>query len=434
MWKLFYNIAVVPVLWLMFHCMAMVNKKAARGLRGRRDLFERLGQKISALKPDCRRMWFHSSSMGEFEQAKPIIAELKKKYPDLQVIVSFFSPSGYEHSQMYKQADVITYIPFDSRKNARRFIQVINPAAAVFMRYDVWPNHLWELQRRGVESYIADATIREKRERALPVIRQVRFAIYNALDYILTVSSADEERFRRLSLSHPLITTMGDTRYDQVWQRSNDSKSRQLLPQAILDGRKVLVIGSSWEEDEHILFPACRRLHEMIPNLLIILVPHEPTAETLDRVEGELDTAVPHIRFSELVRYNGETVILIDSIGILMTLYRYAHVAYVGGGGGHGLRRDPGFRSGRDRAGRSGDARDARSPGAGCRGQSAGSDLGGLANARGAVPRRHRKAQSAGGGSGIGADAGTGRLRGNAAADGCQAARDYARGRWRDGG
>ncbi len=331
MWKLFYNIAVVPVLWLIFRCLGMINHKAARGLKGRTDLFERLGRKISTLGPSHRRIWFHSSSMGEFEQAKPIIGALKKKYPDLQVIVSFFSASGFEHSQTYKQADVITYIPFDSRNNAKRFIQMIDPVAAVFMRYDVWPNHLWELQRRGIASYVADATIREKRERALPVVRQVQRAVYNALDYILTVSLADEQTFGKLALSHPVVATMGDTRYDQVWQRSNDSRSRQLLPTAILDGKRVFVIGSSWEEDENVLFPACRTLREMIPDLLIILVPHEPTAETLDRVEIQLNTAVPHIRFSELVHYHGETVILIDSIGILMTLYRYAHIAYVGG-------------------------------------------------------------------------------------------------------
>jgi len=331
MWEVFYNIVVVPVLWLMFHGMGMINQKARRGLKGRIDLFARLQSRLDELGSGSRKIWFHSSSMGEFEQAKPIIAALKKKYPATKIIATFFSPSGYEHSQSYKLADLITYIPFDSRKNARRFIQMINPAAAIFMRYDVWPNHLWTLQRMHVPAYIADATMRQKAERKLPVIRQLQGAMYNALDYILTVSPADEEAFRHLSLTHPVVATMGDTRYDQVWQRSNDSKTRQLLPPAVVAGKKVLVIGSSWEEDENVLLPACRELHHTIPNLLTILVPHEPTAETLERVEGRLNAVVSHIRFSELAHYQGEAVILIDSIGILMTLYRYADVAYVGG-------------------------------------------------------------------------------------------------------
>src|SRR5208283_251981 len=145
LWRLFYNGMVIPIGWIGFHLWGLVDKKAKRGIRGRRGLFTRLEHQVAKLPPNKKRIWFHSSSMGEFEQAKPIIAELKKRRPDIQVIVSFFSPSGYEHSQSYKLAGIITYIPFDSSSNAKRFVQMITPSAAVIVRYDLWPNHVWAL-------------------------------------------------------------------------------------------------------------------------------------------------------------------------------------------------------------------------------------------------------------------------------------------------
>ncbi len=331
MWQFLYNIAGVPFLWVLFRCMGLLSPKAARALRGRKPLFSLLSKKLDSLPGGHPRVWLHSSSMGEFEQAKPIIAEMKRRYKDIQIIVSFFSPSGYEHSQAYKPADVITYIPFDSRSKARRFIGMINPSAAIFMRYDVWPNHLWELRRRKIPTFIANATLRKKFHHTLPLARQMQRAMYDAVDYICTVSSSDEEAFRALDLSHPHIGTMGDTRYDQVMQRSNDSRARQILSRDLVAGKKVLIIGSSWEEDEEALFPACLRLVQTIPGMLIILVPHEPTQETMERIEQQLNGRLTHIRFSELTEYGGEHVVIIDSIGILMPLYRYGRAAYVGG-------------------------------------------------------------------------------------------------------
>src|SRR5947207_2391292 len=119
-WKLFYNIVIAPFVWTGFHVAAWFSPKVRRGILGRRGLFPHLEERIGKLDASSKRIWFHSSSLGEFEQAKPIIAELKKRHPQIGIIVSFFSPSGYEHSQSYKPADVITYIPFDSQSNARK--------------------------------------------------------------------------------------------------------------------------------------------------------------------------------------------------------------------------------------------------------------------------------------------------------------------------
>jgi 3-deoxy-D-manno-octulosonic-acid transferase len=330
-WQFFYNSIVIPIEWIGFHLLGLINKKAARGIRGRKGLWKKLEADIAHLDSGKKRIWFHSSSMGEFEQAKPIIAELKRGHPEIHIIVSFFSPSGYEHSLSYKLADVITYLPFDSNRNAEKFVHMIMPAAAVIVRYDVWPNHVWALRRAGVPIFIANATLQSNTLRRMAFFKQFHAYLYNALDFILTVSDKDLKTFESFGAKHPLLETIGDTRYDQVWQRSAESKRRRVLDTKIIEGKKVLVIGSSWKEDEERLLPACFELVQNHPQFLVILVPHEPTLETLDRIENELNGHASHIRFSNLSQYNSEQIVIIDSVGILMPLYQYASVAYVGG-------------------------------------------------------------------------------------------------------
>ena len=331
MWQTVYNIIVLPLVWICFQLLRTVDPKVRRGIRGRERLFEILESKVAGLQQNRKRIWFHSSSMGEFEQAKPIIAELKKRDPSIEIVVTFFSPSGYEHSRNYKLADLITYIPFDSRGNARRFVELVHPSAAVMVRYDLWPNHLWALQQSKIPIFIANATLRRNSARGFPMAKQFHRTLYDSLDYILTVSESDKQMFESFNLSRPVVDVMGDTRYDQVWQRSAESKTHHILPAPVVTGRKILVVGSSWQEDEEHLFPALKRLIAGRPDILVILVPHEPTMETLERIEFRLNGNISAIRFSALGDYDGEHMIVIDSVGILMALYQYAHVAYVGG-------------------------------------------------------------------------------------------------------
>lgn len=336
-WRLFYNILAVPFIWLLFRIYALLNGKARRSWNGRVGLFERLDNKLSAFPISEKRIWFHASSMGEFEQAKPIIAELKRNYPRMRVVVSFFSSSGYEHSLSYKLADAITYIPFDSQSNARRFIAMVDPVAAVFMRYDLWPNHLWELNHRGIPSYIASATFHDRPYKHMPLVRNFLREIYNSARYILTVSSRDRDNFVAFKIRRPVIEQIGDTRYDQVWRRSADSRSRQILDARIYEGKKVIVIGSSWREDDIHLLNSVERILAEIKPLLVIWVPHEPTEENLDYLEKECNGKVSNIRLSHLHNYAGESIVIVDSVGVLISLYQYAGIAYVGGGFSSGI-------------------------------------------------------------------------------------------------
>jgi 3-deoxy-D-manno-octulosonic-acid transferase len=329
-WFLFYNGIVIPGFWLVLKFGSLFNAKIRHGIKGRVDLFDQLEHQARGLRAS-RRVWFHSSSMGEFEQAKPIIAALREKHKDLDIIVSFFSPSGYDHSRNYKLADLITYIPFDTIGNAKRFLDLIRPTVAVMVRYDIWPNHIWELKKRNIPILIANATMRRNSPRLKFPVRGFHEDLYRQLTSILAVSPSDVKSFEKIGIRYPQVEAIGETRYDQVWVRSLEARKKHLIPEAILRRRKVFVVGSSWEEDEEVIIPTFKKILQYDSGVLMILVPHEPTLPTLERIEVQLNSNPGFIRFSDLNDYAGERVIVVDSIGILTALYQYAHVAYVGG-------------------------------------------------------------------------------------------------------
>jgi 3-deoxy-D-manno-octulosonic-acid transferase len=329
-WRVLYNTIFIPPFWTVLHLLGLFNRKVHRGITGRKNLFTDLETTMARLAPGPR-VWVHASSMGEFEQAKPIIAALKQRHPEVRIIASFFSPSGYEHSRKYTLADAIVYIPFDSPRGARRFLDLIRPDVAVMVRYDIWPNHIWELHKRSIAIIIANATMSRRTLRRLPILRSMHQCIYNSIDSILTVAESDVASFRAFRLSHPVIKAIGDTRYDQVASRSAEARKRHIIPPAVLEGKKVLVAGSTWPEDEEVLLPAFLALREERADLMLILVPHEPTLEHIEGIERELAGKASTIRFSALNEYDGQDVIIVDSIGILLVLYACAQLAYVGG-------------------------------------------------------------------------------------------------------
>ncbi len=328
--RVVYNSAIVPALLVAIQVLRVFNKKVDRSIIGREHLFEQLETAIAKL-PAGPRMWFHSSSLGEFEQAKPIIAELKKREPSVQIVVSFFSPSGFEPSRKYKLADVITYLPFDTARNARKFISIVKPTAAIMVRYDVWPNHIDQLKKAGIPVYLANATMRTTSRRFWPMVKYFHSQVYGNFKAILTVSETDAAMFRKFNLNGVPVHPIGDTRFDQVLIRKKEAEGKHLIASSIIEGKKIFVVGSSWESDEDVILPVIFRLQNEIPSLLMILVPHEPTVENLERIESSLNGSATSIRLSNLNDYSGERILIVDSIGILVALYKYAHVAYVGG-------------------------------------------------------------------------------------------------------
>lgn len=330
LWYYTYNFIVFNSLFVFFRFAALFNAKIRRGLRDRKKLFENLIIDITGLDRTKNMIWFHSSSMGEFEQAKPIIEKLKEE-KHVNILVTFFSPSGYENSRNYPHADVISYLPYDTPLRVKRFVNIVKPNLVVLMRYDIWPNLVWHLKNKNIPCFIVDATMRKSSKRKLPVIKNFHKGIYKCFTQILTVSQKDVDNFMEFDVNPASIKAVGDTRFDRVYQKSLEAKERKLFVDGFFNNRKVFVFGSSWESDEEVILPAFLKMLKYEPNAVMILVPHEPTVMRLERLEHHFAGREKTIRFSYLHNYNNERIILIDSIGILLTLYFYADIAYVGG-------------------------------------------------------------------------------------------------------
>ena len=327
---LIYNYLVLPLLNLVFRFISLFNKKVKRGLKARKKLFENLIINLADLDRSKKMIWFHSASMGEFEQAKPIIQKLKET-KDVNIIITFFSPSGYENSIKYPYADVISYLPLDTKGRAAMFLNLVKPDLAVFMRYDIWPNIIYQMNKKNIPCFLVDATMREKTARKLPYIKSFHKFIYNQLTRILTISESDLSSFLDFNIEESKMMAVGDTRFDRVYQKSLDAKSKKLFKDGLFDGKKVFVMGSSWEADENVVLPAMRKILTRDKDVILIVVPHEPTIAHLEDLENTLNKSFDTIRFSLMNNYQQERIILIDSIGILLTLYYYADAAYVGG-------------------------------------------------------------------------------------------------------
>jgi len=330
-WFLFYNIIIIPALYISLHIMGLFNSKVRRGLKGRKRIFENLVIDAAALDKSKKLVWFHSSSLGEFEQAKPIIEELKKR-KDINVLVTFFSPSGFENSRRYPYADLVSYIPFDTVTNAENFINIVKPDLAVIMRYDIWPNHIWKMNKAKIPSFLVDATMKENSLRKIVLIKNFHENLFNNITRILTVSETDAKGFKEFGCSDKQLSVVGDTKFDRVHQKSIKAKESKLIKEEFLKNKKVIVAGSTWSADEDILLPAFVKLTKYVEDVFLIIAPHEPTLLHIEGIENELYKFAKTIRFSHLHNYKDEKVIIVDSIGILMTLYSYADAAFIGGG------------------------------------------------------------------------------------------------------
>ena len=329
-WFIVYNAIIVPFLYIMINAAGWFNKKVKRGVVGRKRIFEELILNAAALDKSKRLIWFHSSSLGEFEQAKPIIEELKKD-KNINILVTFFSPSGYENSRKYPYADLISYIPFDTYSNANRFITIVRPDLAIVMRYDYWPNLIWVMKNFKVPCFIVDATMKSNSSRALLFAKNFHKFLFSEITRILTISKEDSNGFKIFGCSDEQLSVVGDTRFDRVYSKSITAKEKNLIKNDIIRNKKIFVAGSTWEMDEEVIFPSFITLAKYDKDIIFIVAPHEPTLIHLEKIENEFSGKLKTIRFSFLNNYSDERVIIIDSIGILLTLYTYADVAFIGG-------------------------------------------------------------------------------------------------------
>ncbi len=326
-----YNAIILPLFFAVLRILGLFNSKVRKGLKGRERLIENLIIEYNGINKAKKIVWFHSSSMGEFEQAKPIIEKLNE-LNIYTILVTFFSPSGYENQKNYPYADIVSYLPMDSPSQVKRFLSYINPSILIFMRYDVWPNLVHQVAKKNIPIFLVDATYNKASGRASLLVRSFYREIYSNFAKIITVTDKDRAGFLSLGIPNEKIIVAGDTRYDRVFQKSIEAKNKNLLDKNIFEGNPVFVFGSSWDADENIVFPAVSKLISYKFKFKMIVAPHEPTLPHIEGIEKYFNPAIRTIRFSEMRNYSGEDVIIVDSVGILLSLYYYADFAYVGGG------------------------------------------------------------------------------------------------------
>ena len=343
--KLVYNIFFIPIAFIVLKTLSLFDQK----IRERESNQKVKLRQLSKLSENNKRIWFHASSMGEFEQAKPVIESIKKANPNIIIIVSFFSPSGYRTQGNYPYADYMFYLPFDSFFSARKFITSLSPDIAVFIRYELWINYLSILKKRNIPSFLICATIPGKKPQIIKGLKKIYYShAYSLFDYIYTISDHHTRFFNSIGLKQKTIT-FHDTRFDRILDKVEQSKSQKILPDELFDKDDfVIVVGSSWEPDETILFnTAIDIFKENKIKLRMIVCPHEPNESTLSRIKQELpnsfllsqvlDYLNSEQNENDIPKFLGKNHIIVDSIGKLLRLYANANCAYIGGAFGAGI-------------------------------------------------------------------------------------------------
>jgi 3-deoxy-D-manno-octulosonic-acid transferase len=334
-----YN-ALLPIASLGARIAAPFSPKIAEGLRGREGFEARWKEQALALERRGRLIWFHVSSVGEFEQAKPVMNLLTERLgPSFELALTFYSPSGmtyyrsFDHSKRIGAIRFLDYLPVDTAANVRFCLDTLRPDMLVFVKFDIWPNLIIEASRRSIPQVLVSGTLSPGSRRLSWAARRFYGELYSRLNAIAAISREDAERFERDSSGAVEIVVAGDTRFDQVCRRI-DASAVKLAP-AIASARKTWIIaGSTWPRDEDIVIPGFADLRGAHPQAGLIIAPHEPTRERLAGIRERLGRF--NLPFRLLSSLGGdaqvtEPVIVADGIGYLAELYRAGTVAYVGG-------------------------------------------------------------------------------------------------------
>ncbi|MBN2349403.1 MAG: 3-deoxy-D-manno-octulosonic acid transferase [Bacteroidales bacterium] len=308
-------------------CASVFNKKARLWIKGRRKIFSKISDSIQ-INGDI--IWFHAASLGEFEQGRPLIEKIKTQKPHYKILLTFFSPSGYEIRKNYAFADYIFYLPLDTGFNARKFLKLVNPKIVVFIKYEFWFHFLKQIHMRKIPLYLISSNFRNN---------QVFFKNYgywyrNLLKWFTHIFVQNKRSLELLkNIGIHQVTVSGDTRFDRVLEAAQKTKTIELVDQ-FTSGQKTLVCGSTWPADEELLAQFINTYN--LP-LKFIIAPHEIDAPHIQKLSKRIHKNVG--RYSELSVKNAKEVdvLIIDNIGMLASLYKYADIAYIGGGFGAGI-------------------------------------------------------------------------------------------------
>ena len=283
---------------------------------------------------NAKYIWFHASSLGEFEQGRPLIEKIKAEHPEYKILLTFFSPSGYEVRKNYGGADVVCYLPFDTPYRVKKFLELSKPVMAIFIKYEFWDNYLSELKRRNIPVYIVSAIFRKE---------QLFFKWYGGMyrkvlsyfTHIFVQDDASRELLSKYGVTN--VSVFGDTRFDRVQDVYKNTKQVPMVDLFVNNNRSdnqlTMVAGSSWQQDEEVYL----NYFNEHPELKLIIAPHEIHKDHLMHIESMLKR--PSIRLSEATEKDikGKSCLIVDSFGLLSSIYRYGDLAYIGGGFGAGI-------------------------------------------------------------------------------------------------
>ena len=311
-----YNLAIV-IYDFIVHLAAPFSRKPRKMMKGHWVVYELLRQQVEKGE---QYIWFHAASLGEFEQGRPLIEMIRAKYPAYKILLTFFSPSGYEVRKHYRGADIVCYLPFDKPRNVRKFLDITNPCMAFFIKYEFWKNYLDELHKRRIPVYSVSSIFRRD---------QVFFKWYGGtyrnvlkdFDHLFVQNEASKRYLSKIGILR--VTVVGDTRFDRVLQIREEAK----------DNAFTFVAGSSWGPDED-LFLEYFNNH---PEMKLIIAPHVIDENHLVEIIGKLER--PYVRYTRADEKNvlKADCLIIDCFGLLSSIYRYGEIAYIGGGFGVGI-------------------------------------------------------------------------------------------------
>ena len=318
------------------------NEKVRKMWRGERETFRILKEKVD---PEAKYVWFHAASLGEFEQGRPLMEQLRREHPEYKILLTFFSPSGYEVRKNYEGADIITYLPLDTITNARRFLRTVRPVMAYFIKYEFWYNYLHILKHRGVPVYSVSSIFRPDQVFFKWYGRQYG-RVLNCFTHFFVQNEVSKMLLAKIGITD--VTIVGDTRFDRVLQIKEAAKQLPIVEEFVEESGvgsqesvghskpRVFVAGSSWPPDEEIFI----KYFNQHPEWKLIIAPHVIGEDHLRQIEKLLEgrKVVRYTKISKNSEYSENAdVLIIDCFGLLSSIYRYGDVAYVGGGFGVGI-------------------------------------------------------------------------------------------------
>ena len=319
----------IKIIYFLIAIASIFNSKALFWIKGRKNLFSRLKKDIVK---DEKIAWFHCASLGEFEQGRPVIESFKDKYPDFKILLTFYSPSGYEIRKSYSNADYIYYLPIDTPKNAKKFLEIVNHKVVFFIKYEFWYYFLKEINREDIPLYLVSGIFRKDQR----FFKKYSAGTKRMLSYFTHFFVQNEESLNLLkSISFNNVSITGDTRFDRVHDIAQQAKNLELI-EKFKTNKPTLIAGSTWKPDEDLLV---KYYNEYSDKFKLILAPHEIHKENINRLLESFNQNLKVLKYSEAndTNVDGTDVLIIDSIGLLSSLYKYGDIAYIGGGFGKGI-------------------------------------------------------------------------------------------------